>query len=140
MAQTEATYQFDDIVPPRLGKIWAQAVDGTARPYNIALLPLGGKALQGATDHVIVTMSAEGGDIFCQFNTATSSVLDDTIVNAAGTPLTATTMASTMAWKIPNGTSMDVRMDRFRDTWIVLKCSGVNTATLRLYASSRPEV
>ncbi len=136
-AQTQAA----NVVPPRRGLVWAQAVDVTARPYNIALLPFGGKAICNANqvDHIYLTLQADGGDVYYYFDSATGSALLDTTTNAAGTPLTATTMSAAMAAKVPSGSSVDVRIERNLDSWICVKTSA-STATLRVYASSGPEV
>lgn len=150
-----ATAQADNLVPPRLFRaaagsplvgsptgVWVQAVDGTARPYNIALLPLGGRAATNPNqrDHIYVTMQAQTADIFFYFSNATSSVLDDTAINAVGVALTGSTMANTMPYRLIAGSSIDLRIERSLDTWIILKCAGASTATLRLYASSQGEV
>lgn len=150
-----ATSQSDNIMPPRLFRaasgsptaanpsgVWVQSVDGTARPYNIALLPFGGKAAPAPNqaDHIYLTLLAETADVFFYFSNATSSVLDDTVTNAAGAALTATTMANTMCARCPFGVPINVRIERNIDSWIVLKCAGSGTATLRVWASSQAEV
>ena len=152
---TRATYQADSIFPPRKFRaasgtplvgtqtgVWVQAVDGTARPYNIALLPLGGRAATnpGQCDHIYISLQAQTNDIFFYFDNVSSSVLDDTAINAVGVALTGTTMAATMPYRLMAGTSIDLRIERSQDSWIVLKCAGAGTATLRLYASSQSEV
>ncbi len=86
-------------------------------------------------------MQAQTADVFFYFSNATSSVLDDTAVNAVGVALaTATAMINTMPFRLMAGTSMDFRIERTVDTWIILKCAGAGTATLRVYASSQAEV
>lgn len=138
-----ATSQSDNISPPRRGAYLVQAVDTTARPYQLALLPLGGKPITNANqaDHVYLTLGADGGDVYLYFSSVTASDLDDTAANAAGTPWTATTMSgnTTYCEKIASGTVRDFRIERSVDRWIVLKTS-TGTANLRFYASSQPEV
>ncbi len=120
-----------------------QAVDVTARPYNIGLMPFGGRPRTNAaqTDHIYLTMLADGGDVYFAFGSATNSTLDNTANNAVGVAVTATTMSGVATWaqKIPSGQSMQVRIERSTDTWIVLKTSA-GTSTLRVHASSQPEV
>ncbi len=138
---SRATYQADNVVAPRLGAVLAQAVDATARPYNIGILPLGGKArtITNQIDHIYLTLHADGGDVHYYFNSATSAVLDNTVTNAAGAALTATSMASTMSARIPSGAYVEVRIERSVDTWLIVK-TVTGTATLRMWASSQAEV
>ncbi len=120
------------------------AVDATSRPYNIALLPLGGQAtvntVNPGNDHVFVTMHADGGDIYYFFDSATATV-DDTAKITAGTAASATSMsaATTACAKLLSGTSIDLRINRRDDKWLVVKTS-TSTAILRMYASSQPEI
>ncbi len=138
----KATAQSDNVVPGRIGSIWPQAVDATSRPYNISLLPFGGKALVNSNeiDHIYLTMTADGGDVYFAFGSVTGTV-DDTAGNAAGVALTATTMSvgTTFAQKIPNGTTVSLRIERRLDKWLMLKTSA-GTATLRVNASSQGEI
>lgn len=139
-----ATSQSDNIVPPRRGEILAQAVDSTARAYNLALLPIGGKAIVNSkqTDHIYVTIEADGADIYFQFaSSSTPANLDNTASNAAGTAWTATTMSANTSYaaKIASGTIRDFRIERSKDQWLIVKTAS-GTGTLRLYASSQPEV
>ena len=146
------TAQADNIMPPRLFRaadgsptaphpsgVLVQAVDGTSRAYNIALLPLGGKAVLGGVDHVYLTLQAQTADIFFAFSNATGTI-DDTGVNTAGTALSATTMTTTMPFRLIAGSEKDICIERNTDTWLILKCAGAATATLRMYASSQAEV
>ncbi len=138
-----ATSQSDNIVPPRMGSVWVQTVDATARPYNIELLPFGGKAITtpNQSDHIYLTMLAETNDVFYFFDSATGSSLSDTATNAAGTPLTATTMSGSAAMcsRLPVGVPVAVRIDRRTDKWIQLKTASTG-GVVRIWASSQPEV
>ncbi len=135
------TMQADNIVPARLGSIWVQTVDNTARPYNIGILPFGGKAIVNTNqpDHVYLSMYADGGDVYYQFTNATSATLDPAATNAAGVALTATTMSASgaMCGIIPNGSTLDVRIERSKDTWLVLYST--TGPLLRVFASSQAE-
>ncbi len=139
---SRAEQQAANVLGPRLGAIWCQTVDVTARPYQIGLLTLGSPPVANCPnrpDHVFLTLHADGGDIYFQFNSATSSTLLYTGVNAVGVALTpATAMANTMAMRIPSGAFMSVRIERSVDTWIILQ-TAASTATLRMYASSAAE-
>ena len=136
MAATEATGQSDNIVPPRLGKIVAQAVDATARPYDLTALALGAAFHNDGTDeYIYVDLHAEGNDIYFQFNSATSAVLDDTIAVAAGGTMA---FANTSPMRLVAGTTFPMRIQRNVDKFLILKCKAAQTATLRMYASSQP--
>ncbi len=139
----KASGQADDVMPPRLSAVWCQTVDVTARPYQIALLQLGSPPTANVgsarPDHVYLTLHADGGDIYYQFASATSSALVYSAVNAVGVALTpATAMTSAMGMRIPSGAFVPVRINRAVDKWIILQ-TAAGTATLRLYASSQAE-
>ncbi len=126
-----------------MGSVWVQTVDATARPYNIALLPFGGKAITSPnqSDHIYLTMLAETNDVFYFFDTVTGSALSDTAANAAGVALTATTMSASTAMcaRLVAGVPVPVRIDRRTDKWIQLKTASTG-GTVRIWASSQPEV
>lgn len=138
-----ATQQSDGIEPPRRGKIWVQTIDATARPYQISLMPFGGKAIVNAAqvDHIYLTLLAETNDVFYFFDSATGSSLSDTATNNAGTAVSATTMSASaaMACRLVAGVPVNVRIERSLDQWIQLKTAS-GAATVRIWASSQPEV
>lgn len=126
-----------------MGKIWVQTVDSTARPYQIALMPFGGKAIVNAAqaDHIYLTMLAETNDVFYYFDSATGSSLSDTAANTAGVAVSATTMSAVATYcaKLPAGIPVNVRIERSVDKWLQLKTASAG-ATVRIWASSGPEV
>lgn len=138
-----ATSQSDNWVPARRGEIWSQAVDTTARAYQISLMPFGGKPITNTkqVDHIYLDLHADGGDVYYYFDSASSTALDDTASNAVGVAVTATTMSGSAAFgaRIPSGGTISVRIERSLDHWLTIKTAS-GTATLRVNASSQAEV
>jgi len=133
----QATSQSDNIVPPRLSKVCAITVDGTSRAYDLRLLALGVAFRTAAdNDYIYVDMVNDGAvTIYYAFSNATGTV-DDTVVNAAAAaPLV---FGATMAQSIPAGGFRSERVQRNVDQWLMLKCAGAGTSTLRMNASSQP--
>jgi hypothetical protein len=132
---TAAEEQAANVQPPRRGAVLAISVDTTARPYDLSSLDLGG--ITPEADHkrrheTWVTLQADGGDVYYYFSSATASNLDNTAaVAAGGTPAYATTHGA----KIKQDDRHEVRIDRSRDVFLIVKTS-TGTATLRFWASS----
>lgn len=138
-----STAQSDNILPPRRGAIWVQTVDATARPYQISLMPFGGKAITSPnqSDHIYLTLLCETSDVYYFFDSATGSALLDTTANAAAAAVSATTMSASTAMcaRLVAGVPTNVRIERCLDQWLQIKTAS-GAATLRVWASSQPEV
>lgn len=132
----EATRQADNILPPRRSAIIALAIDSTARAYDMSVLTLAGNTFSSTQKGVrlYLTMQADGGAVYFQLSSSNSATLSDTASITAGSALA---FANTYGAKIESGGSVDVRIDRLDDRYLVVKTAS-GTATLRFWASSQP--
>ena len=133
----EATRQADNILPPRRSLILAITVDATARAYDLSGITMGGSSyLTGQQgQRVYLTMQADGASMYYHFSSSSATTLDNTaVIAAAGT----IAYANTYGAKLESGTSIDLRIDRITDRYLVLKCASGATGTIRIWASSQP--
>lgn len=125
------------IIPPRRGLVLAVAIDSTARPYNLGALAFAGytpSADSVTPAEVMLTMQADGCDVFYYFHSATASDLDNTAaVSAGGSPAYATTYAA----KVEDGDAAHVMVNRAIDKFLVVKSASGASGTLRIWASSQ---
>lgn len=129
------TEQAMNVVPPRLGKVAAQAVDATSRVYDLTALALGGATWRsGVKDFLYLTIQADGADIYYALDSVNTGTINDTAATAAGSPMAFGTTAPVV---IKNGLSAEVRIARDVDRYLLLK-TATGTATARIYASSQP--
>ena len=131
--------QWANAVPPRKGAEVTIAVDSTGRAYNISKLALGGYTPNGENVRSVycnLQLTADGGDVYIQFDSTNTVTLDDTAAHAAGTELVV--FANTYCAKIPSGATVPVRIDRKIDKYMHIKTS-TGTAKLRFHAFSGSE-
>lgn len=134
----EATRQADNILPPRRSGIIALAIDSTARAYDLSVITMGGSTFSSTQkgQRVYLTLQADGGAVYFHLSSASATTLSDTATIAAGGTIA---YANTYGAKIESGGSMDIRIDRLDDRYLVVKTAS-GTATLRFWASSQPSM
>lgn len=137
MGTEEQTRQLNNVLPPRVQKIWVQAVDATSRAYDLTALNLGDVYNAPHSIYVYLTMRAEGGDVYFGFDSVNTDTIDDTAAITAGTTPSSTNFTTTSCWVIPNGQTVRMRILRNVDKYLYLKTS-TGTAKCRIYASSHP--
>jgi hypothetical protein len=126
--------QWANAVPPRKGACLALTLDATARAYSLTSLKLGGftpAAANVQSIYVYLQRQADGADCYVQFASDNTVTLNDATAIAAGDPLA---FANTYCQKIPDGSTVGVRIDRKLDTHMHVKGSGAGT--LRINATS----
>lgn len=147
--------QEGNVQAPRANYVMCQAVNATSHSYDMRVLVFpdenATQVKQGNVNNSVwVDLEAIGGDIYFLFDSAAlgTNTIDDTQVNAAGTPWSLATTNPT-GWTygggatvlvpahIPTGTFRPVRINRNVDITLHLKCSGSGTATLRMSPSSQ---
>ena len=134
-----ATSQADNVVAPRRGQIYVVSVDGTSRPYNLSSINIGvAYRTDKDNDCIFVDLYNDGSNtIYLQFAPATHADTDDTVTNAAGTnPLVS---VGTEPFPLAAGAFKSRRIQRNVDKFLILKCAGASTSTLRFCASSQPD-
>jgi len=139
MATTsEAEQQKATTIGARRGQIVAIAVDGTARSYDLRLLPFGGQAFQQSfKEAVFITLANDGGvPLYYQLNQDGTADIDPSANIAISNPPAFT---NTHCQAIFSNTKEVIRLDRFVDKFIVIRTAGSAT-TLRLSVSSPPTV
>ena len=132
---SNAEAQAANVQPPRRGQIFAVSVSATATAYN-----LGGLAMSGATpeasaarrNELYIAIQADGGAIYYYFHSATASDLDDTAKASVGG---AVAYANTYGVLLPASAVHEIRIDRSRDKFLVLKTAS-GTAIARIWATS----
>lgn len=130
------TEQAMNVVPPRLDKVAAQAVDSTSRAYDITALALGGATWKpGVKDFLYLTIQADGADVYYALDSVNTGTISDTASTAAGSTMA---FGATAPALIKNGAAAEVRVARDVDRFLLLKCAGGSTAIARIYASSQP--
>jgi hypothetical protein len=133
ISEEQAAY----VSPPRRGEIIALTVDTTARAYDLSALSLAGFTPEGDSRmraEVWLTLEADGADLYFQLSDGSSTALDPATVIAAGGALA---YSNAYGAKLKDGIPKECRIDRSRDTHIVLRTSS-GTATIRFWASSNP--
>ena len=125
MGQSECTRQSDYILPPRKGAISVVAVTSTSAASTMATY--GQTALTSGVNYGshYWSFQADGTDVYIAFSTATLTV-DDTATGA---------LAATLCAKIPNGTTLQVKLNPATDIYLACK-TATGTANLRIWPSS----
>jgi hypothetical protein len=125
--QTEATRQSDYITPPRKGGISVVAVTSTSAATTMAtygqVTYTAGTTISYGSHYW--NFQADGNDVYIAFSNATLTV-DDTATGA---------LAATLCAKIPNGTTLQVKLSPATDVYIGVKTAS-GTANLRIWQSS----
>lgn len=151
--------QEGNIQPPRIGYIWAQAVDATSRVYDLYSLKFqdenANTSPANTQNYVWLDLEALTNDVYFAFSDGSGFTIDSSAssTNAAGTSLaSATKLASPLAGtgfpapvgtttspaaRIPAGTIRPVRINRITDRYLYLMCLATQTATLRITPSSQ---
>lgn len=134
-----AQNQAANVAPPRRGAVLALGVDTTARAYDLQPLNLGGYTPNGANiraEYAYLTLQAEGGDVYFYFANGAAAVdvddVDPAAIIAAGGALA---YANTYAARLVSDSSLDVRILRSQDKFLVVRAT-TGTPTLRFWASS----
>lgn len=136
---TTVEEQYANVTPPRRGECMALAVDVTARPYDLTVLPIQGVLPEAAHSRRLesyLTMRAITADVWFYFSGVTASDLSAVANIAVGGALSYPT---TNGWVIPVGTEVRVRIDRSRDLFLICQ-TAAGTATLLVRASSNPGI
>jgi hypothetical protein len=130
-----AEEQTARILPPRKSHIFAITTDTTARAYDISGLELGNYTPEAdlkRRNEVMLTVQAEGADLYLYFHTATDTAMDKTAAVAASAA-TAAYVATHCAY-IPVGNERTYTIDRSIDKFIVVQGSAAGKA--RIFATS----
>lgn len=130
--------QAANVTPPRRGAVIALTVDSTARAYSLVSLDIGGIVPEGALNlrHPIwLTLQAETADVFFLFSDGSDTNLDDTAAVSAGSSLA---YADTYGARLVADQSMEFRIDRAKDTHLIVKAASTS-GILRLWASSHAQ-
>lgn len=135
--------QAVDVRLPLRQEVVCQTVDGTARSYDTSVLKLDGQLPRPkqdgnlAADLVFVRIANDGAnDMWIQASETQNTDLDDTNLNGVGVAWTSATQSIKNGVVIKSGTYQDFHLNRQRDRWLCVKCSGSNTTTMSLYTSS----
>lgn len=125
----QASALADRITPPN--DVWAQAVDGTSRPYDITVLTVNGRTYNASEpDRVWVSIRAQGADIYFAFDDASRTLNESTVIAAGGTPA----YADGHCYVVPDGQECQYEITRNKHKFLMLKGSAAGTA--RIYFSS----
>lgn len=136
--------QASNITPPRVGQVLALAVDATSRGYSISPLTFAGQgALQGNRPNQFYLRLFNDGanNVYFAFDSAAVSVneISDTAITSAGGTLAFDTLPANTCQcdVIGPGDYQDVRIDKFEDVTLIVKCASGKTSTLRIRARSQ---
>jgi hypothetical protein len=130
-----AEHQFANVTPPRRGEVLALATDTTVRAYDLRSLTLAGFAPKEshAREHVYVSITALSGDLYFYFSSTNSTDLDNTAKLAAGSTLA---YANTYCDVLKEGNTVQFRINRQKDKYLVVKGSTTGTVIVRASSES----
>jgi hypothetical protein len=134
------------------GQVICLQVTGTSKAYDLTSILWGGQksGKSGDFDLLYVSMQCESNDVYFLFDQEPATfgnTIDDTLQITAGTALSLTngvagtppvpTATAYPPGHLPVGlTPVDYMLERQIDRTLIVKCSGSNTAKLRIWASS----
>lgn len=131
-----ADEQDANITPPRRGQVVALSVDATARAYDLTGLALGSAnapQVSPKREEVFVTLVSWGTTVWYHFSPTNDASIDDTAAIAAGSPLA---FANTYGEPLGDGATVDLRIDRNVDKYLVVKAASGATGKLYIRPSS----
>lgn len=132
--------QFHNLVPARKGFVVNQAVDATARSYNLQALLLPKACNPAAPEYVFLTLQASGAnDVFWYCDALVTATMDNTTVNAAGTAWTVTSQDPTVPAILRTGQDVRIRIQKNVDIYLHLKCAAAGTANVRISVTSQAQ-
>lgn len=137
----QVTRQIHDILPPRKGQIINIGVVAGLQVYDFFAIPLASfkdDSVNGQPQFMYITMQAEGGDIYFYWSPDAVPVLNFAAAVPAGNPITLP-LPLTFAYRLPQNQIQRYRINRIVDRYLHMQTSA-GTATLRLYASSIPNI
>lgn len=132
---SEESLQFYSICPPERGNGFQLTLDATVRVYDIGSLSWGGKSFEPTrqNQYVFLRLHADGADVYYRFYSATTNdMVETTYISAGGT----VSLQAAYAEKLPNGNSIEIRINRLDHRYLSVK--GSAAGTLRVTGSSPP--